>query len=147
MALISAFWRRMSAAAAPALASLFLTYAVSISPLMTATLRALFNDVSLSPWTDFIDKVLALLALVEKAGLLSVEQVIDFESYLLRLVCRHLTAYDLVTFHHRGANYPDALLLDAVLTDYLARIERNPALATSIVSPGTEGMSVSVRLR
>jgi len=32
---------------------------------------------------------------------------------------RHLTAYDLVTFHHRGANYPDALLLDAVLKSHI----------------------------
>src|SRR5262249_18089237 len=44
---------------------------------------------------------------------------------------RHLTAYALVTFHHRGANYPDALLLDAVLKAYLARVNRRPpAFAT-----------------
>ena len=86
-------------------------------------LRVLFDEVSLSPWTDLIDKVLRLLALLEQGGLFSAADVIDFESYLLRLVGRHLTAYDLVTFHHRGANYPDALLLDAVLTDYLARLE------------------------
>ena len=54
--------------------------------------------------------------------------IIDFESDLLRLVCRHLTAYDLVTFHHRGANYPDALLLDAILNDYLSRLEKHPDL-------------------
>ena len=32
----------------------------------------------------------------------------------------HLTAYDLITFHHQGANYPDALLLDGLLRDVLA---------------------------
>jgi len=36
----------------------------------------------------------------------------------LRKIGRHLTAYDLVTFHHRGANYPDALLLDAVFSAF-----------------------------
>ena len=52
----------------------------------------------------------------------------DFLGWLLRQIGRHLTAYDLVTFHHRGANYPDALVLDAVLKAYLARIERRPDL-------------------
>jgi hypothetical protein len=91
-------------------------------------LRVMFNEVSLSPWTDLVEKVLQLLALLEQGGLFCAADVIDFESCLLRLVCRHLTAYDLVTFHHRGSNYPDALLLDAVLADYLARVERGVAL-------------------
>src|SRR5207249_2747834 len=39
-----------------------------------------------------------------------------------------LTAYDLINFHHRGANYPDALLLDTVLRAYLAQIEERPEL-------------------
>jgi hypothetical protein len=89
-------------------------------------LRLLFNEVSLSPWTDLVEKVLRLLDLLEGGGMLAGADVLDFESHLLRLVSRHLTAYDLVTFHHRGANYPDALLLDAVLADYLARLERAP---------------------
>ncbi len=91
-------------------------------------LRVLFNEVSLSPWTDLLDKVLRLLRLLEQGGLFGAGDVIDFESYLLRLVGRHLTAYDLVKFHHRGANYPDALLLDAVLADYLTRLEQAPGL-------------------
>jgi hypothetical protein len=95
---------------------------------LLSLLRVLFNEVSLSPWTDLVDKVVRLLGLLERGGVLSAADVIDFESYLLRLVCRHLTAYDLVTFHHRGANYPDALLLDAVLADYLARLEQTPLL-------------------
>jgi hypothetical protein len=92
------------------------------------TFRQLFNEVSLSPWTDFADKFVHLLALLEKAGTLGPAQVLDFEGHLLRQLARHLTAYDLVTFHHRGANYPDALLLDLVLKDYLARLELTPEL-------------------
>lgn len=91
-------------------------------------LRRLFQDVSLSPYTDFVDRVLGFLAGLVQVGTLRSEEVVDFESWLLRLVARHLTAYDLVTFHHRGANYPDALLLDAVLGDYVARVERDPEL-------------------
>jgi hypothetical protein len=94
------------------------------------SLRQAFRDVSLSPYTDFVDRVLQLLGLLERQGLLPPADVVDFEAWLLRLVCRHLTAYDLVTFHHRGSNYPDALLLDAVLGDYLARLERSPSLFT-----------------
>jgi hypothetical protein len=87
-------------------------------------LKQVFQNVSLSPYTDFVDRVVLFLAHFPP------EEAIDFEGWLLRLVARHLTAYDLVTFHHRGANYPDALLLDAVLTDYLARMERAPELFT-----------------
>jgi caffeoyl-CoA O-methyltransferase len=35
----------------------------------------------------------------------------------------------------------------AEMRDFLTAIEHNPELATSIVSPGTEGMSVSVRIK
>lgn len=94
-------------------------------------LRRTFLDVSLSPYTGFVADVLRLLALLEERSFLTPDAVVDFEGWLLRLVCRHLTAYDLVTFHHRGANYPDALLLDAVLTDYLTRLDREPRLFVS----------------
>ncbi|MFO0927728.1 MAG: hypothetical protein U0736_11930 [Gemmataceae bacterium] len=96
------------------------------SSAILATLRTLFLDVSLSPWTGLVDRVLALLTGLEEGGIVTPVQVIDFESWLLRLVSRHLTAYDLLLFHHRGANYPDALLLDVVLGDYLRRLERFP---------------------
>jgi hypothetical protein len=91
-------------------------------------LRTLFNEVSLSPYTDLVDKTLAFVAALEERGSLTTEERMDFLSHLLRQVGRHLTAYDLVTFHHRGANYPDALLLDAVLKDYLQLAERRPDL-------------------
>jgi hypothetical protein len=89
-------------------------------------LRALFNDVSLSPYTRFVDNALAWVDLLLERGALTIEEKIDFLGYLLRRLGRHLTAYDLVTFHHRGANYPDALLLDEVLKAYLGVIDAQP---------------------
>src|SRR5207248_2080236 len=62
------------------------------------------------------------------AGYLAVEDFVDFLAWLQRQLGRHLTAYDLVTFHHRGANYPDALLLDAVLKETCHLVERRPDL-------------------
>jgi hypothetical protein len=95
---------------------------------LAGLLRTLFNEVSLSPYTDFAEKTLAFLRALAAEGYLSAGQVVDFLGYLLRQLGRHLTAYDLVTFHHRGANYPDALLLDAALKEYLAWAGRRPDL-------------------
>jgi hypothetical protein len=91
-------------------------------------LRTLFNEVALSPYTDLVDKALALVGVLEEKQCVTTAAAIDFLAHLLRQIGRHLTAYDLVTFHHRGANYPDALLLDAVLKAYLTRLERRPDL-------------------
>jgi hypothetical protein len=95
---------------------------------LAALCRTLFNEVALSPYTDFVDKMLKFLKILESQGHLSAEAHADFLGYMLRHNARHLTAYDLITFHHRGANYPDALLLDAVLKDYLTLIESRPEL-------------------
>ena len=95
---------------------------------LLGTLRTLFNEVSLSPYTDLVEKTLALLRALEAGGHATTAEVVDFLGWLLRQIGRHLTAYDLVTFHHRGANYPDALLLDAVLKEYLALAGWFPAL-------------------
>lgn len=95
---------------------------------LLALFRSLFQEVALSPYTDFVNNTLMMLHILAGQGHLSIAQVVDFLSYLLRHVCRHLTAYDLVTFHHRGANYPDALLLDAALKEYLALAGRHPNL-------------------
>ncbi|HTU92929.1 MAG TPA: hypothetical protein VMF69_22805 [Gemmataceae bacterium] len=95
---------------------------------LPAVLRRLFNHVSLSPYTDLVAKTLAFLHALEEGGLFHTEQVVDFLSFLLRHIGRHLTAFDLILFHHRGANYPDALLLDDVLQEYLTILERRPDL-------------------
>jgi hypothetical protein len=94
-------------------------------------LRSLFEEVSLSPYSDFVEKALAFVEHLEARGAIQRDEQIDFLSYLLRHIGRHLTAYDLVTFHHRGANYPDLLLVDAVLKRYLGLIEGSPWLFRS----------------
>jgi hypothetical protein len=94
----------------------------------TTLLRSLFNETSLSPYTGLGEKTVALLDALEHDGFLSEADAADFLGWLLRQIGRHLTAYDLVVFHHRGANYPDALVLDAVLKAYLLRVERRPDL-------------------
>lgn len=91
-------------------------------------LGALFNGVALTPFTDFVDKVLAFVECLQERGRLEETDVAHFLGALLLKLCRHLTAYDLVTFHHRGANYPDALLLDSALKAFLRLIERFPGL-------------------
>jgi hypothetical protein len=101
------------------------------APDLEKLLRTLFNEVSLSPWTDLVEKTLAFVGTLEASGAWDAPMRIDFLSHLLRQTGRHLTAYDLVTFHYRGANYPDALLLDEVLKDYLRSIEAHPELFRS----------------
>jgi hypothetical protein len=113
---------------------------------LPAVLRTLFNQVSLSPYTDLVAKTLAFLRALEAGGLFATEQVVDFLSFLLRHLGRHLTAFDLVFFHHRGANYPDALLLDDVLKEYLALLDRRPDLFLGDRGR-TGGSPASLRLR
>lgn len=94
-------------------------------------LRTVFNEVALSPYTDFVDKTLAVGQIWVENGLLSTADWVDFLNYVLRQNARHLTAYDLITFHHRGANYPDALFLNAALRTYLVLVDRFPELFLS----------------
>jgi hypothetical protein len=101
----------------------------------TDLLQTLFNEVSLSPYTDLVEKTLALLGVLEDQGTVSPAETVDFLARLLRQIGRHLSAYDLVTFHQRGANYPDALLLHAVLRAYLDLARRRPDLFRA--PPGT----------
>src|SRR5262249_45958557 len=67
---------------------------------------------------------------LESQGAFRTEDMADCLGFLLRQLGRHLTAYDLVTFHHKGANYPDALMLDALLKSFLRVVERKPELFT-----------------
>jgi hypothetical protein len=110
-------------------------------------LRTLFDEVALSPYTDFVEKTLAFLRLLVEKGHLGAEDRADFLSYLLRHLGRHLTAYDLIAFHHRGANYPDALLLDAVLKDYLAIANRHPELFTGAAGSARDEQWKRIRRR
>jgi hypothetical protein len=86
-------------------------------------LREVFNNVALSPYTDFVAKALRFAD-----QLLNEDDQADFLAHLLRQLGRHLTSFDLVKFHHRGANYPDALLLEEVLDRTAALLERSPRL-------------------
>jgi hypothetical protein len=91
-------------------------------------LRAVFNGVTLSPYSDFVAKSLAFVRHLTDRAVISDGERVDFLCHILRQISRHLSAYDLVTFHHRGANYPDALLLDELLADLLPLAARQPAL-------------------
>lgn len=95
---------------------------------IAAFLRTMFNEISLSPYTDFVDKLLAFLQILVDRHDLQLDEQIDFLSFLLRQLGRHLTAYDLLTFHHRGANYPDALLLESALREYMRLVNGWPNL-------------------
>jgi hypothetical protein len=91
-------------------------------------LRQVFNEAALSPYTEFVPKVLEFLFVLERAGWIGVAERLDFLSYLVRMLVRHLTAYDLIAYHHQGANYPDILLLDAALRVCLQLARRQPQL-------------------
>jgi hypothetical protein len=95
---------------------------------LTRLLRSVVNDISLSPYTHFVDNLLSFGNELVASQFWPVAEQVDFYSTILRQLVRHLTAYDLVNFHNRGANYPDALFLDAVLQEYLRLIEQEPAL-------------------
>jgi hypothetical protein len=101
---------------------------------ITSLLRSLFNEAALSPYTDLVDKALSFMQELVTGGYLTTEDQADFLSHLLRQQGRHLTAYDLITFHHRGANYPDALLVDAVLKALLKLGEQEPRLFLDALS-------------
>ena len=96
-----------------------------------ALVRTLFNHVALSPDTGFVHHLVKfLLCLKHPEYQLGTEPVVDTFSFLLRHLARHLTAYDLETFHNFGANYPDALSLDLLLRAYLGLVEQYPGLFT-----------------
>ena len=61
---------------------------------------SLFNQLALSPYTDFVPK---LTNLIQQQP---VDEAIAAFSYLLRHLVRHITAFDLQVFHNRGADYP-----------------------------------------
>jgi hypothetical protein len=95
---------------------------------LTAMLKTLFNHLALTPYTQFVDRLIDLLRELAQPERLGVEEIVDLLSYMLRYLARHLTAFDLITFHNQGANFPDALMVDSLLRAYLQRIERHSDL-------------------
>jgi hypothetical protein len=93
-------------------------------------LRSLFHQVALSPYTHFIDTWVSLLRYLSHSEPWGVAAIVDLVSEYLRLLVRHLTAFDLHKFHNLGANYPDALFLDLLLRLYLDLLAQQPALAS-----------------
>jgi hypothetical protein len=81
--------------------------------------RAVFNGVALSPYTHFADSLIGLVLELADAEWFGPAKALDVLGYMLRNLCRHLTAFDLTLFHNFGANYPDALFLEALLKAYL----------------------------
>jgi len=88
--------------------------------------KTLFNHIALSPYTGFVDRLILMLHHWSRLDLIGPVPVIDTLSFMLRHLARHLTAFDLVTFHNLGAEYADALFLDAMLKAYLALIDGHP---------------------
>lgn len=86
-------------------------------------LKSMFQQVSLAPYTTLVERWCALLAGLAARDRLGRPCVAELVSYYLRHLVRHVTAFDLVTFHNQGANYPDALLLEALLNELAKLIE------------------------
>ncbi len=91
-------------------------------------IRGLFNHLALSPYTEFADRMIDLLARLAASDAVGTEAIVDLLSTMLVQLCRHLTAFDLTLFHNYGANYPDALFLDGLLKTCLRLLETHPGL-------------------
>ncbi|REK08975.1 MAG: hypothetical protein DWQ37_19110 [Planctomycetota bacterium] len=90
--------------------------------------RAVFNGVALAPYTNFGDRFVKLVEHLATRDAFGPARAVDALGYMLRHLCRHLTAFDLTVFHNFGANYPDALFLDVLLKALLDLGEQQPAL-------------------
>ncbi len=95
---------------------------------LSAIVRTMFNQLALSPYTGLGERLIVLLQCWAAPEFVGAAGVLDLLGFMLRHLVRHLTAYDLITFHNRGANYPDALFLDGLLKAFLSFVEREPAL-------------------
>jgi hypothetical protein len=109
-------------------------------------IRAMFNDIALSPYTRFVARTLELLNQWVRTGDMTVTEQIDLLAHLLRQNARHVTSFDLVRFHHRGANYPDALLLDEVSREFEHMAAGHPSLLLPAARDDA-GTSKAKRLR
>jgi hypothetical protein len=106
---------------------------------------ALFHHVALNPFTGFGEQFVALLGALAHDRRLGIAAVMRPVSLILRQLCRHLTAFDLETFHHRGADYPDALLLDGLLALYLQLAAAQPGVL--LPSPLDDSLAAGCKRR
>jgi hypothetical protein len=67
-------------------------------------LRAVFHGVALAPYTNFGRRLTELVARLSAADAFGPARALDVLGYMLRHLCRHLTAFDLTVFHNFGAN-------------------------------------------
>ncbi len=98
-------------------------------------IKSLFNGLGLTPYIPLEQRLVALLEQVAIAA--GSGPLLDTVAFLLVQLVRHLTAFDLRTFHNYGADYPDLLLLDALLKWMNSWLERAPAEFLETESPGT----------
>ena len=93
-----------------------------------ATVRAMFHGLALSPYTPLVDRLMAWLRRLAAGERVGRERVVDVVGFMLRQLVRHVTAFDLETFHNFGANYPDALFLEELLEYLWESVEAAPEL-------------------
>ncbi|MCI0639119.1 MAG: hypothetical protein L0Y72_28360 [Gemmataceae bacterium] len=89
--------------------------------------KILFNNTSLTPYTQLPERAFSIFRRLVTREAIPLAGYVDFLRDLIIKLCRHLTAYDLITYHHRGANYPDALVLDQALNELILIAEKSPA--------------------
>ncbi len=106
-----------------------LRHSIGDATAATRLLRTVFNTAALSPYTHFADSLIGLIIELAETEWYGSVEALELLSYMLRHLCRHLTAFDLVVFHSFGANYPDALFLDALLKAFLKLLPRHGATA------------------
>jgi len=94
--------------------------------LISTTCRQVFHGLALTPATRLVPNLAEWLRQLASTDLTGPQPVVGDVGYMFRLLVRHLTVYDLVTFHNFGANYPDAYLLDALLKLLLELAEQHP---------------------
>jgi hypothetical protein len=107
--------RASAVADVPRIASKLSQQLVSDEQRIPRIVAELFRQLALTPYQPLAGKHAALLRRLSNKDCSGPTAVIDILCDLLRPMTRHLTAFDLKTFHNFGADYPDLLLLDELL--------------------------------
>jgi len=110
-------------------------------------LSRMLNDTSLSPCTDWLDSMIKSVAEFKSDEPDAIADVVDFFSRQLRLLFRHLNAFDLVQFHQRGANYPDAILINGLLQGILKCAQEHPSVFLNECGDRPEDLQRKLRRR